>query len=287
MLTKVNLSRFLSNNKGYKILKRCEDTTIIKLPNGELLKILDPFLVNILQNTGYSLETRLKEVDSLKKYANFAWPTRMIEDGGVVIGYTMPYIPGVDFTDYYEDTTNLKKYADLHSQIENNIKDGNKEGVIFPDLCTTENIRITPDGKVVFIDYDGLQVKHIPAIGYSDFLGGPADIETGKYFDKRTDLFTKELDIRSAISLYFVDAFGININTVNHVNPRNGKKVKVEDIFQAINLKDQDIQHKVWCLFSQNVDNEFLGDSIYKLAEENDLVYPFPGAPIKVLKPKK
>ena len=170
-IPKLKLKEFLNENKGYKILKRCKDTTIIKLPNGELLKILDDKLLKIISSTGYNLETRLSEMENLTGFTNFSWPTIMLEDKNIVKAYTMPYIPGVDFTDYYENIFDLTSYANLHSQIENNIKDGNNTGIVFPDLCTTENIRITADGKVFFIDYDGLQIKQMPAVGFSDFLG--------------------------------------------------------------------------------------------------------------------
>ncbi len=111
----------------------------------------------------------------------------------------MPYISGVDFTDYYENIFDLMSYAKIHSQIENNIKKGNKLGIVFPDLCTTENIRITEEEKVIFIDYDGLQIKEMPAVGFSDFLGTPEEVLTSKYYDFGTGLFTKEIDIKSAI----------------------------------------------------------------------------------------
>ena len=45
-------------------------------------------------------------------------------------------------------------YANIHFQIEENIKEGHKNKIIFHDLCTTENIRITKDSKVFFIDYE-------------------------------------------------------------------------------------------------------------------------------------
>ncbi len=113
-LPKSNLKEFLNKNKGYNILKRYKDTTIIKLPNGKLLKIIS--------NTGYNLETRLNEVKNLNKFTNFSWPTMMLGDDGIIKAYVMSEIPGVDFTNYYENILNLTSYASIHSQIETNIK---------------------------------------------------------------------------------------------------------------------------------------------------------------------
>lgn len=282
-IPRLNLEEFLEENRGYKVLKRCQDTTIIQLSNGELLKILDDELLEILSNTGFGLEERLNEVQNLSKDINFALPTSKLESNGIVNSYTMPYIPGVDFTDYYENVFDLMSYAKIHSQIENNIKDGNKLGIVFPDLCTTENIRITDEGKVFFIDYDGLQIKDMPAVGFSDFLGTPEEVLNSKYYDFETGLFTKEIDIKSAIFLYFLDVFGINLASVNRLNPYTGKIVTLEEIFSIINLQDVDIKQKVWSLYQQSVPNEFLDYDIYRLAEKYRLVEAFPGAGIKKL----
>lgn len=286
-LPKSNLKEFLNKNKGYNILKRYKDTTIINLPNGKLLKILDDKLLKRISNTGYNLETRLNEVKNLNKFTNFSWPTMMLEDDDIVKAYVMSEIPGVDFTNYYENILNLTSYASIHSQIETNIKNGNNVGIIFPDLCTTENIRITHDNKVFFIDYDGLQIKHMPAVGFSDYLGTPKDVLVKKYYDHKSNLFTKQLDIKSAIFLYFVDVFGIDLGAVNQINPYTGQNISLDEIFSMINLDNADIQQKVWRLFQPaSIPNEFLGDDLYKLAEKERLVLPFPNAPIKVLRKK-
>lgn len=195
-IPKSNLSQFLKENKGYQLFKRGKDTTIIKLSTGELLKILDKELLEIISNTGYDLETRLEEVKNLTTFHRFSLPTRMLEENGVVTSYTMPEIPGVDFTDYYENIFDLLCYAKLHSQIEDNIKIGNELGMVFPDLCTTENIRITKEGKVFFLDYDGLQIKEMPAVGYSDFLGTTKEVLTDKYYDEKSNLFRSVLDCK-------------------------------------------------------------------------------------------
>ena len=167
-IPRLNLDEFLEDNRECKVLKRCKDTMIIQLSNGELLKILDDKLLEKLSDTGFGLEERLNEVPNLSKNINFALPTRQLESNGIVNSYTMPYIPGVDFTDYL-NIFDLMSYAKIHSQIENNIKEGNELGIVFPDLCTTENIRITDEGKVVFIDYDGLQIKEMSAVGIQIF----------------------------------------------------------------------------------------------------------------------
>lgn len=282
-IPKMNLKEFLKENKGYKVLKRCTDTTIIKLPNGELLKILDKSILDIISNTGYDLETRLCEVDKLTTFTKFAWPTIMLEDEEIVSAYLMPNIQGVDFTDYYENIFDLTSYAKIHSQIQDNIKSGNDVGIVFPDLCTTENIRVTSNHEIFFIDYDSLQIKNMPAVGFSSDLGTPDAIMNEKYYDSELDLFTNNLDIRSSIFLYFLDVFGVNLSKVGIINPATFQRVTLDDIFSLINLDDYDVQQKVWKLFQPSIPNEFLGDDVYKLANKYDLVMTSPELQIKGL----
>lgn len=282
-IPKMNLKEFLKENKGYKVLKRCTDTTIIKLPNGELLKILDKSILDIISNTGYDLETRLCEVDKLTTFTKFAWPTIMLEDEEIVSAYLMPNIQGVDFTDYYENIFDLTSYAKIHSQIQDNIKSGNDVGIVFPDLCTTENIRVTSNHEIFFIDYDSLQIKNMPAVGFSSDLGTPDAIMNEKYYDSELDLFTNNLDIRSSIFLYFLDVFGVNLSKVGIINPATFQRVTLDDIFSLINLDDYDVQQKVWKLFQPSIPNEFLGDDVYKLANKYDLVMTSPELQIKRL----
>ena len=83
--------------------------------------------------------------------------------------------------------------------------------------------------------------------------------------------------------VYFVDVFGINLASVNRLNPYTGQIVTLDEIFSIINLQDVDIKQKVWKLYQQSVPNEFLGEDVYKLAEKNRLAELFSGAPIKML----
>ena len=44
-----------------------------------------------------------------------------------------------------------------------------------------------------------------------------------------------------------------------------------DTIFEAINLDDQDVCHKVWKLFQENEENEFLRDDVFRIAEKYDM----------------
>lgn len=100
---------------------------------------------------------------------------------------------------------------------------------------------------------------------------------------EQSDLFSKELDVKSAIFLYFVDVFGINLASINRINPVTGRVVTFDDIFSMIQLEDVNIQHKVWKLFQPSIPNEFLKDDMYKLAENYRLVPSSWSAEVKML----
>jgi len=240
-LPKENLDEFLKENKGYKVLKRLKDTTIIKLPNGELLKVLDKELLLIIKDTGYDLERRLDEADSFTSFKNFSIPTRKLEHNGRISAYTMPNFPGINFTDYYVDIFNLKRYADIHAQIEENIQTGNELGLVFPELCTTENIIIYPDGKVYFIDYDGIQIKDMPAIGYSDFLGLPREVLTPKYYNEKTGFRSYFLAFEDGARLEIMNRPGMQDTEkplawtgYSHIAFQVGSRKKVDELTEVL-----------------------------------------------------
>ena len=71
--------------------------------------------------------------------------------------------------------------------------------------------------------------------------------------------------------LYFLTAFNVNLNKVGMVNPVTGTVVTLDDLFYAIGLDDSDLCHKVLKTFQRNQSNEFLGDTVYDIAEKYDM----------------
>ena len=89
---------------------------------------------------------------------------------------------------------------------------------------------------------------------------------TPKY--RTGELFNKNLDKKSSIYLYFISALNVSLANVGRFNPFTGRNIAIEDIFQMINLDDPDICHKVWKLFQEKEENEFLRDDVFKIAEK-------------------
>ena len=161
-------------------------------------------------------------------------------------------------------------YADEHMKLESIVKRGNDAGIVFPDLCTCDNIFIDSSGNMNFIDYDGLQVgNHITPI-LSTSLGRQEQYLCSKYY--KNGLFTPELDKKSLIILYFLTAFNINLGKVGMINPANNDEVTLDFVFESIGLDDYDIQDKVWKCLQSKYKNEFLGDDVYHIADYYDMI---------------
>ena len=249
-------------------------TLIIRLKNGDILKIFEPSILEASKIIGSDVEKKVLAAKPLKKSPEILIPKAAYYDkNGNFIGYTIPEAKGINYNDYQDSFTiterlDLKKYAKDHSKIESVVR--RNSDIVFPDLCTCDNIFIDSKGNIQFIDYDGLQIGEYNANSISTTLGNPLQyIESKKYY--QNSRFTKELDKRSSIFLYFITAFNIDLSKVGQINPFTGKRVTIEDIFTSLDFHDQDICHKIWKLFQENEDNEYLGDDVFRIAEEYKL----------------
>lgn len=101
----------------------------------------------------------------------------------------------------------------------------------------------------------------------SSTLGNQREHEIPKYWTGTQ--YTKELDKKSLIMLYFLTTFNIDLNKVGTYNPATGASITLDDVFKLLNLSEnEDICQKVWRLFQSKLQNEYLGDSVFDLAEK-------------------
>lgn len=254
------------------LLATTETAAILKLNNGSILKIFHPEFIR--NSKLVNLEQKVLDAVPIKHSPEILVPTSAVySETGQFCGYTMPEAVGIDYNTYDDKLTiaqrqDLRKYAQIHSKLEKVLR-RNKD-IVFPDFCTCDNIFVDNKGNVQFIDYDGLQVGGHRALSISTSLGDPTKLLDTKYGTK--DLFfTKELDKRSSIVLYFLTAFNVNLNNVGIINPDTGIPVTLDDFFEIINLDDQDVCHKVWKTFQDDQQNEFLGDDVFRLADKYDV----------------
>lgn len=252
-----------------------ETSEVYELSDGKILKVFTPFSLLIYNRCNIKMERKILEAKSIVSVPEIIVPESAVYNNGDFCGYISKKASGIDYNEYDDrlslvDRSNLKMYADDHAKLESIVKRGNEAGIVFPDLCTCDNIFVDANGEMSLIDYDGLQIGDYVTPILSTSLGDQDQYYSSKYY--RNGLFTPELDKKSLIILYFLTAFNVNLNTLGMINPATNEKVTLDFIFEAIGLDDYDIQNKVWKCLQTKYENEFLGDDVYHIADYYDMV---------------
>lgn len=260
-------------HNGYK-------ANVYELENGSILKVFSPLVLNLYKSCDIQLERKIIESKPIINVPEIIVPEEAVYENQEFLGYTSKKAEGIDYNTYddfltLKDRCNLKQYADEYSKLESIIKRGNKENIVFPDLCSCDNIFIDDKGNMSLIDYDGLQIDNFITPILSSSLGDQDQYFCPKYYDGK--IFTSELDKKSLIVLYFLNTFNVDITKVGSRNPITGEIVTLDDIFELINLDNCDIQNKVWKCLQDKYENEFLEDDVYDIAYDYNMV-AFPTA---------
>lgn len=251
-----------------------DTSDVYRLGNGSVLKLFQPEVIMLSKLVGVDIEGKILAAKPIKSSPEILVPTSAIyDDSRNFIGYTMPMAKGVDYNKIEENLTysqreDLGRYGRIHNKLESIIK--KNQNIVFPDFCTCDNIFIDDKENIKFIDYDGLQVDKFKSLSTSTSLGDFNSYNNSKYIDN-SGLFTKELDKKSLIILYFLSAFNINLNRVGSRIPGTSVDVTLDMVFEYINLDDPDICHKVWKLFNDKENNEYLGDDVFNLADKYEM----------------
>lgn len=251
-----------------------ETSFAFELSNGKILKVYTPFSLAVYNKCNIKLERKILDAKPLLNVPEIIVPESAVYNDKGFCGYISKKAEGIDYNEYdnrlsLADRGNLKMYADNYTKLESIVKRGNEAGIVFPDLCTCDNIFVDANGNFSLIDYDGLQVGNYVTPILSTSLGEQDQYFCSKYC--KNYLFTPELDKKSLIILYFLETFNVNLNTVGKINPVTNTKVTLDFIFNTIGLDDYDIQNKVWKCLQSKYKNEFLGDDVYRVAECYDM----------------
>jgi hypothetical protein len=189
---------------------------VYRLRDGSILKVFDTEFLRIFDSIGLNFEQKILDAKKIPNAKEILIPTAAAYKDGSFAGYVMPSANGVDYNTFdYSlspgDRVDLFGYAKRENVLVR------AENVVFPDLCTCDNIFIDKDGRVQFIDYDGLQVDGYQSHVMSGTLGAQELHYTQKY--RTGDLFTKNLDKKSSIYLYFISALNVSLANVGRFNP--------------------------------------------------------------------
>lgn len=274
-----------------------DENALFQTESGDILKILSPtYLSTFYYLTGQSLEDKILNAKEILNVPEIIVPKSAAYIGRDFVGYFTDCAQGISFVDYncsltLSDQEDLYKFAEMYSAIEKPVREASN--VVFPDLCTCDNIFIQPSSNgydVQFIDYDGLQVGKYKSCCISTALGDYIQMMESNYVNSDMS-FQKSLDVKSLIHLYFLTAFHLDLTKVGQFYPGTNTRVTLDDIFNLIQLDDWDIMDKVYKVMYGNGSKEYLGDDVFRLADTYRMhAYPAPNMPdrcIKILEKKR
>jgi len=258
-----------------KQIHRGDTSDVYELSDGKILKVFTSLSMFVYNRWNIQIERKILEAKPIASVPEIIVPESAVYDKGNFCGYISKKADGIDYNEYdyrlsLADRSNLKLYADNHAKLESIVKRGNEAGIVFPDLCTCDNIFVDKNGNMSFIDYDGLQIDNHVTPLLSTSLCEREQYYCSKYY--RNGLFTPQLDKKSLIILYFLTTFNVDLTKVGTINPMTNSEVTLDLIFNTIGLDDYDIQDKVWKCLQSKYQSEFLGDDVYHIANYYDMI---------------
>lgn len=253
-------------------LHRGSVSSVLELNNNLVIKLFNPDALRIFKSIGVDIEGKVLDSENQNLNKQIKKPKDIVYRDAKFCGYTMERICGDDIYYYCSNLPQSMRYdlnyfANLYYKVEEIIK--SEDNLVFPDLCTFGNVVII-NGKPIVLDYDGIQVGKYLSGNISSSLGNQSQYDNSKYRDG--DYFTKELDIKSLVTLYFACTFGVNLSVVGEHDPITGTVITLDEIFDLIDLDDDDMKHKVWKTFDNSSKNEYLGNDVFKLSERHKLI---------------
>lgn len=264
--------------KNSEVIAKTDNAIIYKLNNGLIFKRFWPEVIRKhkeYKNIGMDIEDKILNAKPLKNSPEILTPLYAgYNQNGEFMGYSMPYAEGISYDRWRKklslsEQQDLNGYGNIYSKLEDVVR--RNEDIVFPDFCTCDNIYVNTSRDIQLIDYDGLQIAPYKSISFSTSIGSPIDyIDNEKYMDSQFN-FTKELDKKSLIFLYYLTTFNVDLVNIGKIDPSSQKYLSLYDLFNLIGLDDMDLCHKTWKVFQNNQENDYLGDDVFRIAETYDL----------------
>ena len=152
----------------------------------------------------------------------------MVLDENGYRGYLMDEVVPTTFS--YE--ADPKEICNYFKTVENVMEFGHQEGIIFPDIFSHGNISYQKEShQVTFLDFDGWQIKNIPAGTSSNLPEYNEEIRSNPRF-KVNGLYTKNFD-----RLLLLQQFLYALTKIDLFQKEN-IQVQLNQIYQMLNLED-------------------------------------------------
>lgn len=248
---------------GSILLSSDFDGNLYRLSDGSILKLFNAVYLDSYKRQNIDLKEKMLQVETIH-HPRIIVPDRMCCMDDDVVGYIRRDVSGRSFTEFFSnesdnDKVNLYRYALIHHNLESVVEECSD--IVFPCLCDETGIYLEQDFKPYFVNFEELQHGTFRAGRVSKKLGLRTDSNDSRYLSD--GLFTKNLDKMSSIYLYFLNTFNVDLSKIDSTS--------VGEVFNGLGLKNDDICHKVWSLFDKDYDNDFLGDDVFRIAEEYDM----------------
>ena len=248
---------------GSILLSSDFDGNLYRLSDGSILKLFNAVYLDSYKRQNIDLKEKMLQVETIH-HPRIIVPDRMCCMDDDVVGYIRRDVSGRSFTEFFSnesdnDKVNLYRYALIHHNLESVVEECSD--IVFPCLCDETGIYLEQDFKPYFVNFEELQHGTFRAGRVSKNLGLRTDSNDSRYLSD--GLFTKNLDKMSSIYLYFLNTFNVDLSKFDSTS--------VGEVFNGLGLKNDDICHKVWSLFDKDYDNDFLGDDVFRIAEEYDM----------------
>lgn len=248
---------------GSILLSSDFDGNLYRLSDGSILKLFNAVYLDSYKRQNIDLKEKMLQVENIH-HPRIIVPDKMCCMDDDVVGYIRRDVSGRSFTEFFSnesdnDKVNLYRYALIHHNLESVVEECSD--IVFPCLCDETGIYLEQDFKPYFVNFEELQHGTFRAGRVSKKLGLRTDSNDSRYLSD--GLFTKNLDKMSSIYLYFLNTFNVDLSKFDSTS--------VGEVFNGLGLKDDDICHKVWSLFNKDYDNDFLGDDVFRIAEEYDM----------------
>lgn len=248
---------------GSILLSSDFDGNLYRLSDGSILKLFNAVYLDSYKRQNIDLKEKMLQVETIH-HPRIIVPDRMCCMDDDVVGYIRRDVSGRSFTEFFSsesdnDKVNLYRYALIHHNLESVVEECSD--IVFPCLCDETGIYLEQDFKPYFVNFEELQHGTFRAGRVSKKLGLRTDSNDSRYLSD--GLFTKNLDKMSSIYLYFLNTFNVDLSKIDSTS--------VGEVFNRLGLKDDDICHKVWSLFDKDYDNDFLGDDVFRIAEEYEM----------------
>lgn len=171
---------------------------------------------------------KIHKVDQLNPHSSLLYPEAVVLDENGYRGYLMDEVVPTTFS--YE--ADPKEICNYFKTVENVMEFGHQEGIIFPDIFSHGNISYQKENhQVTFLDFDGWQIKNIPAGTSSNLPEYNEEIRSNPRF-KVNGLYTKNFD-----RLLLLQQFLYALTKIDLFQKEN-IQAQLNQIYQMLNLED-------------------------------------------------